>query len=113
MVWRMQLDTPFALSVAGIVGVLVVIGAVAQIAVAYRAFRRSPSIDRELGLYITRSDHAEEIGHLAQAVASERAERREEVDKIWQVVNGHKAGTERMFQDIMRALGKIEGKLEN
>jgi hypothetical protein len=67
-----------------------------------RGGKRNPSIDQELQAYIKRAEHERDL-----------AEVKAEHVEIWRVINGERTTMRKTIEDINRALGRIEGRLEH
>jgi hypothetical protein len=79
-----------------------IVQVVGQVVGIVRGSKRSPSIDQELAAFVKRAEHERDL-----------AEIKLEHVELWRVINGERTTIRKTIEDINRALGRIEGRLEH
>ena len=93
-------------------GLGVLLGLVAAFVSIYSGLRRNPPLEQELINYVRRVDFVASEERMKNQMAAMKTDLDSATKEIFSVLREFNEGSNRTFQDVIKALGKLEGKID-
>jgi predicted Holliday junction resolvase-like endonuclease len=92
--------------------IIALVSVTANVMKIWKMGKKSPSVEELLKQHVLKVEHERDVAALRADFLGRCAELKIENSEQWKVVNAERATIRRNMEDINRALGQIEGKLD-